>query len=126
MCTGPARAAQEVRLGRAEKRESGRFVRDYNDRLFNGLVIVSLAQILLFRFVIRISLLETLGWLAFAFLQVTSTFEDCLLHCSILTYWTFLGDWHLLSLLSLSSWKVCRPIPHRLFSSSCGMVAYVW
>ena len=92
MCTGPARAAQEVRLGRAEKRESGRFVRDYNDRLFNGLVIVSLAQILLFRFVIRISLLETLGWLAFAFLQVTSTLKDCFLHCSILAYWTYSGD----------------------------------
>lgn len=45
-------------------------MRDYNDRLFNGLVIASLVLILLFRFVIQISLLETLGWLAFAFLQV--------------------------------------------------------
>ena len=70
MCIGPARAGQEERLGRAEKRERGRFVRDYNDRLFNGLVIASLAVILLFRFVIRVSLLETLGWVAFAFLQV--------------------------------------------------------
>ncbi|CAL5219282.1 g1085 [Coccomyxa viridis] len=70
VCIGPARAGQEERLGRAEKRERSRFVRDYNDRLFNGLVIASLAVILLFRFVIRISLLETLGWVAFAFLQV--------------------------------------------------------
>ena len=57
-------------MGRAERRERSRFVHDYNDRLFNGLVIASLAEILLFRFVIRSSLLETLGWLAFAFLQV--------------------------------------------------------
>ena len=71
MCVSGRRGAgQEERLGRAEKRERSRFVRDYNDRLFNGLVIASLAVILLFRFVIRISLLETLGWVAFAFLQV--------------------------------------------------------
>ena len=57
-------------MGRAERRERSRFVHDYNDRLFNGLVIASLAEILLFRFVIRSSLLETLGWFAFAFLQV--------------------------------------------------------
>ena len=75
VCIGPARAGQEERLKRAENRERSRFVRDYNDRLFNGLVIASLAVILLFRFVIRISLLETLGWVAFAFLQVG------VLHC---------------------------------------------
>ena len=73
MCIGPARAGQEERLKRAETRERSRFVRDYNDRLLNGLVIASLAVILLFRFVIRISLLETLGWVAFAFLQVCDT-----------------------------------------------------
>ena len=70
ICIGPARAGQQERMGRAERRERSRFVHDYNDRLFNGLVIASLAEILLFRFVIRSSLLETLGWLAFAFLQV--------------------------------------------------------
>jgi hypothetical protein len=69
-CIGPAHAAQEERLLRAQRRESGRFVRDYNDRIFNGLVIASLADILLFRFLVRVSILETLGWVAFAFLQV--------------------------------------------------------
>ena len=75
-CIGPARPGQEERLERAHKRESARFVRDYNDRLFQGLVIVSLAFILLFRFVIKSSLLETLGWLAFAFLQVGTSFKQ--------------------------------------------------
>ena len=51
-------------------------MRDYNDRLLNGLVIASLAFILLFRFVIKSSLLETLGWLAFAFLQVGPSFKQ--------------------------------------------------
>ena len=51
-------------------------MRDYNDRLLNGLVIASLAFILLFRFIIKSSLLETLGWLAFAFLQVGPSFEQ--------------------------------------------------
>lgn len=69
-CIGPAHAAQEERLQRAQRRETGRFVRDYNDRIFNGLVIISLADILAFRFLLRISALETLGWIAFAFLQV--------------------------------------------------------
>jgi hypothetical protein len=35
-----------------------------------GLVVAALADILLFRFVIRVSLLETAGWVAFVFLQV--------------------------------------------------------
>ena len=34
-----------------------------------GLVIVALADILVFRFLFRISILETLGWVAFGFLQ---------------------------------------------------------
>ncbi|CAL8460728.1 g259 [Coccomyxa elongata] len=69
-CIGPAHGAAVERLARAQKRESARFVHDYNDRIFNGLVIASLADILVFRFLVRISLLETVGWVAFAFLQV--------------------------------------------------------
>ena len=34
-----------------------------------GLVILALADILVFRFVFRVSAMETLGWIAFAFLQ---------------------------------------------------------
>ncbi len=68
-CIGPAHGAAVERLARAQKRESARFVHDYNDRIFNGLVIASLADILVFRFLVRISLLETVGWVAFAFLQ---------------------------------------------------------
>lgn len=72
-CIGPAHGAAGERLSRAQRRESARFVRDYNDRIFNGLVIACLADILVFRFLVRISLMETVGWVAFAFLQARSS-----------------------------------------------------
>lgn len=72
-CIGPAHRAAGERLSRAQRRESARFVRDYNDRIFNGLVIACLADILVFRFLVRISLMETVGWVAFAFLQARSS-----------------------------------------------------
>lgn len=69
-CVGPSRATQAERLAKAWRREEARFRRDYNDKLFNGLVVFALADILLFRFVIRVSLAETVGWVGFVFLQV--------------------------------------------------------
>jgi hypothetical protein len=58
------------RLKKAWDREYGRFTRDYNERLLNGMVVLSLVAIVAFRFVIRISLAETLSWGAFLFLQI--------------------------------------------------------
>jgi hypothetical protein len=57
-------------LSKAWNREETRFRHDYNDKLLNGLVFAMLAAILLFRFVIRVSLLETGAWVGFIFLQV--------------------------------------------------------
>ena len=68
---------QALRLDRAWERESGRFQHDYNDRLLAGLVGLSLLDILVFRFVVRVALLETLGWLSFAFLQVHPHLPAC-------------------------------------------------
>lgn len=62
---------QSERLQKAWRREHTRFKHDYNDRLYNGLVLLLLVDILVFRFVIKFSLLETLGWVVFLFLQVT-------------------------------------------------------
>lgn len=45
--------------------------RDYNDKLFNGLELVMLVDILVFRFFLKSSALETLGWLGFFFLQAS-------------------------------------------------------
>lgn len=58
------------RLAKLWSRELEHFQRDYNDKLFNGLVIMALADILIFRFVVKLSIMETIGWLLFVFLQV--------------------------------------------------------
>lgn len=70
LCIGPAYSSQAERLNKAWRREHARFTHDYNDKLFNGLVLLLLVDILVFRFVIKSSLLETVGWILFVFLQV--------------------------------------------------------
>ncbi|EFN50520.1 hypothetical protein CHLNCDRAFT_139218, partial [Chlorella variabilis] len=69
-CVGPALEHNKDRLAKAWARESARFERDYNDRLLSGLVLMSLVAILAFRFVVRVQLAETAGWVTFVFLQV--------------------------------------------------------
>ena len=64
-------ALQSERLDKAWRREHARFTHDYNDKLFNGLVLLLLVDIIVFRFVIKSSLLETVGWILFVFLQVS-------------------------------------------------------
>ncbi|KAL4442076.1 hypothetical protein ABPG77_011337 [Micractinium sp. CCAP 211/92] len=70
VCVGPALAHSKDRLAKAWMRESARFERDYNDRLLGGMVMLSLVAILIFRFVVRVQLGETAGWVTFVFLQV--------------------------------------------------------
>ncbi len=72
---------QAERLARALRRERLRFTQSYNDRLFGGLVVASLAAIVVFRFVLKVGALETAAWIAFAFLQVRllSMCSACLL-----------------------------------------------
>lgn len=66
----PPRFPPTERLLRAWERENSRFSRDYNDRLYNGLVLVSVAAIVLFRFAAKWTLGESAAWAAFIFLQV--------------------------------------------------------
>lgn len=58
------------RLAKAWEREHTRFLADYNARLLNGLTLCSIAGILLFRFVVRVQLGESVAWGAFVFFQV--------------------------------------------------------
>jgi hypothetical protein len=76
-CIGPGRVAQTERLEKAWRRENTRFKQDYNDKLFNGLVMVMLVDILIFRFIIKLGVMETLGWLGFIFLQVGLLSRNC-------------------------------------------------
>jgi hypothetical protein len=69
-CVGPALAKAEARLARAWKQADGDFMRQYNDRLLSCLLVCSVGAVVVFRFVIRVQLLEVGGWLAFLFLEV--------------------------------------------------------
>ncbi|CAD7701518.1 unnamed protein product [Ostreobium quekettii] len=68
-CKGPALAKQKARLQAAWKRELGRFEKDYNDRLYLGMVIVSLAGIVAFRFIFKVQAMEGVCWVLFVFLE---------------------------------------------------------
>ncbi|KAG2451674.1 hypothetical protein HYH02_003454 [Chlamydomonas schloesseri] len=69
-CHGPAKQQQMERLDRAWARASKAFGKDYNDRLFTGLLVASLAAACVFRFLLRVQLLEGGAWAAFLFLEV--------------------------------------------------------
>ncbi|KAG2441877.1 hypothetical protein HXX76_003484 [Chlamydomonas incerta] len=69
-CRGPAKQQQTERLDKAWARASKAFGKDYNDRLFTGLVVASLAAACLFRFLLRVQLLEGAAWAAFLFLEI--------------------------------------------------------
>ncbi|PNW71646.1 hypothetical protein CHLRE_16g663050v5 [Chlamydomonas reinhardtii] len=69
-CRGPAKQQQAERLDKAWARASKAFGKDYNDRLFTGLVVASLAAACVFRFLLRVQLLEGASWAAFLFLEI--------------------------------------------------------
>ena len=70
-CAGPSRATYAMRLQRAAQRERAAFLQSYNARLFNGLLMGAVGGIVVFRFLIRVSLLELASWLLFVFLEVS-------------------------------------------------------
>jgi hypothetical protein len=67
---GPARDGSRERLQLAWSQARKQFSRDYNDRLFTGLLLAGVACIVLFRFLIIVPALEALGWVAVVFLEV--------------------------------------------------------
>eukprot|EP00878_Enallax_costatus_P036433 GHUV01040915.1.p1 GENE.GHUV01040915.1~~GHUV01040915.1.p1 ORF type:complete len:206 (+),score=52.28 GHUV01040915.1:343-960(+) len=69
-CVGPARSSSEERLQLSWKQAHSQFVKDYNDRLFTGLLICSVAAIVIFRFVVKVALLEAVGWVSVVFLEL--------------------------------------------------------
>lgn len=69
-CIGPASGVSTERLNLTYKRAQAQFERDYNDRLYTGLLVLSLGFVVVFRFVMKLQLLELIGWAAFLFLQL--------------------------------------------------------
>jgi hypothetical protein len=69
-CVGPARAASVERLDLAWQRARRQFGADYNGRLLSGLLMLAIAVIVVFRFLMPSRLLELVGWVAVIFLEV--------------------------------------------------------
>ncbi|EFJ48035.1 hypothetical protein VOLCADRAFT_60759, partial [Volvox carteri f. nagariensis] len=69
-CLGPAKAPNAERLEKAWVRARKAFGKDYNDRLFTGLLVISLAAAVVFRFLIKMQILELAAWAGFLFLEI--------------------------------------------------------
>eukprot|EP00879_Flechtneria_rotunda_P018322 GHRR01019219.1.p1 GENE.GHRR01019219.1~~GHRR01019219.1.p1 ORF type:complete len:405 (+),score=112.09 GHRR01019219.1:767-1981(+) len=69
-CVGPARRASAERLQHSWKQARSQFAQDYNDRLFTGLLLCGVATIVVFRFVVKVAIIELAAWLAVIFLEV--------------------------------------------------------
>jgi hypothetical protein len=69
-CVGPAGPVQMQRLNHAMEREKARFQREYNDRLYSGLVVLTLTMAVLCRFILKRMVLEFVCWASFLFLEV--------------------------------------------------------
>ena len=92
-CVGPGFEHARERMTKTWEREYARFNKDYNEKLYNGLVIVSLAMILVCRFVITAALGESVGWIVFIFLQLYPKMfigESSMYDAG---WWQVLADW---------------------------------
>ncbi|TVU41857.1 hypothetical protein EJB05_15412, partial [Eragrostis curvula] len=68
-CVGPAKESYERRLSKMLARSRAHFIKEYNNKLFNWLVIFSLVMVVIGRFVLKFFLLEIAAWVMFAFLE---------------------------------------------------------
>lgn len=68
-CVGPALEKQSKRLGVAWERQQRRFTQNYNSRLYKFMIVFSLVDIVLARFVLKFQIAEVLGWFVFLFLE---------------------------------------------------------
>ena len=79
-CVGPAHDEQAARLQHALQRERARFEREYNDRLYSGLIVGTLILALLSRFVLKRLIIEVCSWASFIFLMVRMAATS---HCKV-------------------------------------------
>ncbi|EER98071.2 hypothetical protein BDA96_02G055400 [Sorghum bicolor] len=68
-CVGPAKESYQRRMSKMLARSRALFIKEYNNKLFNWLVIFSLVMVVIGRFLIKFFLLEIAAWVMFAFLE---------------------------------------------------------
>ncbi|CAI7927785.1 unnamed protein product, partial [Closterium sp. NIES-54] len=70
-CRGPSKSAYRDRLKKTWTRERSQFLKEYNQRLFNWLVIGSLVLVVVGRFMVKWVVVEVLAWALFVFLEIS-------------------------------------------------------
>lgn len=68
-CIGPSKEKYFRMLTKLQAKETRHFLKDYNDRLMNGLSLISFGCLMGGRFVFNSPLLELFGWAGFAVLE---------------------------------------------------------
>ncbi|CAL9052352.1 unnamed protein product [Musa banksii] len=68
-CVGPSKELYKQKMMKMLGKSRSLFIKDYNDRLSNWLVIFSLTVAMVGRFIIKFFLLEIAGWAMFIFLE---------------------------------------------------------
>lgn len=69
-CVGPSRETYGARIKRSMARERSSFLQNYNARLLNGLLMLSIGGIVTFRFLYTSALGELVAWCLFISLEV--------------------------------------------------------
>eukprot|EP01018_Ginkgo_biloba_P011621 Gb_08687 [translate_table: standard] len=69
VCHGPSKDIYEQRILKMLGKARLQFIKDYNNRLFNWLVVSSLAMVVVGRFILKFLLLEVAAWMLFIFLE---------------------------------------------------------
>ncbi|KAK3267048.1 hypothetical protein CYMTET_24369, partial [Cymbomonas tetramitiformis] len=69
-CVGPSLGTYDQKLSKSLSRGRSHFKQSYNQRLFNGLLAITVLCVVVHRFVIKNSLMELLGWAGFGFLEL--------------------------------------------------------
>ncbi|KAJ6931222.1 hypothetical protein NC652_014654 [Populus alba x Populus x berolinensis] len=68
-CVGPSKANYELRMMKMMGKSKSSFIKEYNHRLFNWLVVFSLVMVVVGRFIIKFILIEISAWILFIFLE---------------------------------------------------------
>ncbi|GBG71009.1 hypothetical protein CBR_g8307 [Chara braunii] len=69
LCFGPSMKFYQDRLFKMWSKERSQFLKSYNERLFNWIIVLSLVMVVTSRFVLRSTVLEMVFWSLFVFLE---------------------------------------------------------
>ncbi|KAK2401670.1 guanylate-binding protein [Trifolium repens] len=68
-CVGPSKTNYATRMNKMLGKSRSQFIKEYNQRLFNWLVVFSLIMVAIGRFIIKFILIEIGAWILFIFLE---------------------------------------------------------